>query len=176
VERGDPVRVEMSKWGERPHWAYDAVHLGTDGHGDWIGIPVGTEMDRPGAHYLSQSDQVLLVPSFELGDDERWWVATFHAPGGPRVAVYVDIATPPTWDGAVLRTADLDLDVVRGSTGRVWIDDEDEFARHRVELGYPDRVAEAAMRSCDRVEAAVLAGHPPYDGSHERWLALVAQR
>ncbi|WP_180935649.1 DUF402 domain-containing protein [Nocardioides ungokensis] len=37
----------------------------------------------------------------------------------------------------MLRAVDLDLDVVRGRTGRVWIDDEDEFAEHRVRFGYP---------------------------------------
>ena len=52
--------------------------------------------------------------------------------------VYVDITTPPVWDGTVLRAVDLDLDVVRGNTGRVWVDDEDEFADHRVRFGYPD--------------------------------------
>ena len=65
----------------------------------------------------------------------------------------------------MLRAVDLDLDVVRGNTGRVWVDDEDEFADHRVRFGYPDEIAAAAMASCDRVHAAVVAGTAPYDGS-----------
>ena len=32
----------MSKWGDRPHWEFDALFLGSDRHGDWLGIPVGT--------------------------------------------------------------------------------------------------------------------------------------
>jgi uncharacterized protein len=174
-ELGDPVRVEMRKWGNLPHWEFDARWLGSDEHGDWIGIPAGTGMDRPGAHVVSMSDQVGLAPRADLPEDERWWVGTFHAPGGQfSVSVYVDIATPPTWDGATLRTIDLDLDVVRGETGRVWIDDEDEFAQHRVQLGYPAEVTAGAMRSCDRVHAAIAAGLPPYDGSHRRWLSTLA--
>ena len=46
--------------------------------------------------------------------------------------VYVDITTVPVWstqpDGVTVTAVDLDLDVVRGWSGRVWVDDEDEFA------------------------------------------------
>ena len=89
--------------------------------------------------------------------------------GGP-LRVYVDITTPPVWDGAVLRAVDLDLDVVCGPTGRVWIDDEDEFADHRVRFGYPEDVARGAMTACDRVHAAVVDARAPYDGSAATWL------
>jgi hypothetical protein len=175
MERGDPVRIEMTKWGDRPHWHIPAHWLGRDDQGDWLGIPAGTEMVRPGARVVSANVQVGLVPHAELAEDRRWWLATFHGPGGNHgVATYVDITTPPSWDGSLLRAVDLDLDVVEGETGRVWIDDEDEFAQHRTELGYPDDVAAAAMRACDQVQAAMVAGHPPYDGSHHPWLALLA--
>ncbi len=40
--------LEMTKWGDRPHWEMDAVYLGADAAGDWIGFPVGTRMSRPG--------------------------------------------------------------------------------------------------------------------------------
>ncbi len=139
----------MTKWGDRPHWQIPGRWLGSDEHGDWIGIPAGTRMVRPGADIRSQVDQVGLVPPAGAPDTERGWLATFHAPGGPRVSLYIDITTPPFWDGPVLRAVDLDLDVVRGIDGRVWIEDEDEFAEHRVELGYPDDVASAAETSCE---------------------------
>ena len=162
----------MTKWGGRPHWEYEAVLLGSDEHGDWLGIPGGTHMSRPDAEYVAPVAQVVLVP-LAGPDDERGWLATFHAPGGP-VQVYVDMTTPPAWDGPVLRAVDLDLDVVRGATGRVWIDDEDEFARHRVEFGYPDETARLAMRTCDRVQADVTAARAPYDGTPGAWLARLA--
>lgn len=175
MEMTAPVRIEMTKWGDLPHWQIPARWLGRDDHGDWLGIPAGTEMVRPGARFVSANLQVGLVPHPDLPEDERWWVTTFHGPGGNLGAeVYVDITTPPAWDGATLRTVDLDLDVLRGVSGRVWIDDEDEFAQHQVSLGYPASVVTAAMRSCDRVQAALEAGHPPYDGSHQRWLSLLA--
>jgi uncharacterized protein len=162
----------MSKWGDRPHWEFDATYLGSDEHGDWLGIPAGTFMSRPGADYVSPTNQVGLVPP-PGPDAARGWLATIHDEGGP-VRVYVDIASPPQWDDAgdrhVLRAIDLDLDVVRGNTGRVWVDDEDEFAEHRIAFGYPDDVSRAAMDSCERVLALVTEGRAPYDGSADVWL------
>jgi hypothetical protein len=171
---GDPVRIEMEKWGGRPHWQFDALWLGTDEHGEWIGIPAGTPMSRPGMALTSRNDQVGLLPSPDLPGDERWWLATFHAEPNPRVLVYVDIATPPVWDGEVLRTVDLDLDVVRPVDDEVFVDDEDEFAAHQVEFGYPDDVIAGATTACEGVRAAVAARMAPYDGSHERWQAILA--
>lgn len=157
----------MSKWGERPHWELDAVYLGNDEHGQWIGAPAGTLNARPGAQFVSEVDSVSLVPP---GDGELvTHIATFHRPG-IWCRVYVDITTPARWDGALLRAVDLDLDVIRGDTGRVWVDDEDEFADHRVSLGYPDDIVAAALASCARVHAAVATEAPPYDGAAEAWL------
>jgi hypothetical protein len=170
---GDRFRVEMEKWGGRPHWRFDATWLGMDQYGEWIGIPAGTPMSRPGMDLVSQNDQVGLVPSTDLQEDDRWWLATFHAPDAPRVSVYVDVTTPPRWDGRVLRTVDLDLDVIRLVGGDVFVDDEDEFAEHQVALGYPRDVVALAKASCDRLQAAVRHEHPPFEGSHRTWQAVL---
>ena len=163
-----PVRVVMSKWVDRPHWQFDATYLGADEHGDWLGIPQGTVMSRPGATYVAPTAQVGLAPP-PGPKSARGWLATFHDTGGP-VRVYVDITTPPSWDGPVLRAVDLDLDVICGPTGRVWVDDEDEFADHRVRFGYPEDVIEGALRSGRQVVAAVADGRAPYDGTARAWL------
>jgi hypothetical protein len=157
----------MSKWGERPHWELDAVYLGADEHGQWIGAPAGTLNARPGAQFVSEVDSVSLVPP-EDGEPATH-IATFHRPG-IWCRVYVDITTPARWDGTLLRAVDLDLDVIQGDAGRVWVDDEDEFAAHRVRLGYPDELVRSALEACDRVHAAVAAAAPPYDGTAEAWL------
>jgi hypothetical protein len=168
---GDPVRIEMEKWGGRPHWRIPARWLGSDEHGDWVGIPAGTLMQRPGLDVVSEFDQVGLVPP-SGADVSRGFLATFHKPPAP-TWVYVDMTTPPHWDEDAIRAVDLDLDVIRMRDGHVVVDDEDEFAEHQVELGYPPEVIALAEASRDRVHAAVLAETPPYDGSHERWqLAL----
>lgn len=168
---GTRVDVRMAKWRDRPHWEFPAVLLGSDEHGDWLGIPGGTYMTRPGAEYVAPVDQVGLVPAADAA--ERGWLATFHARGG-QVEVYVDITTPPTWNGTTLRAVDLDLDVVRGTTGRVWVDDEDEFAEHRIAFAYPTPLVVHATHSCDVVLGAVQRRDPPYDGSAAAWLEQVA--
>ncbi len=166
MEVGAGVRVEMTKWGDRPHWVFDARFLGSDEHGDWIGIPAGAVMTRPGAEFVTATDQVGLVPP------ERGWLATFHAPGYA-VLTYVDMTTVPVWDGPVVRAVDLDLDVVRTAEGRVYVDDEDEFAEHRVTHAYPPDVVALAEASRAEVLAAVEHGQEPFGTHAERWFAVL---
>ena len=163
--------MAFSKWPDRPHWEYDTLRLGSDPHGTWLGVRSGTRLTRPGADFRTEHRFVVLVP------EDAAFVASFYAdtpPPAPRgwVEVYVDMTTPPVWDGAVLRAVDLDLDVIRGTTGRVWVDDEDEFADHRVRFDYPEDLVSMALESCARVRAAVVARESPYDGATDaHWLA-----
>jgi hypothetical protein len=163
------VRVECRKWPDERHWEFDAVRLGADAHGVWCGIAGGTLMSRPGISLVAAADHVTLAPY----DD--WYLATFYGDDPLRpFDVYVDIATPTVWhdEETRLRAVDLDLDVIRGTTGRVWVDDEDEFAEHRTTLGYPADVVSHAMASCDRVAAAVREQQPPFDPlTSQDWLA-----
>jgi hypothetical protein len=180
MQPGTPIRCELTKWGDRPHWQFAGIHLGQDVHGEWLGFPRGTHQHRPGMEFHSEVDSVTLVPT------GGWYAATFHAPG-IWCDLYIDVTTPARWDGDVLRAVDLDLDVIRlpdplppvGSApwdtppagpGEVFVDDEDEFAEHQVSLGYPAEVVGAARASCDELVSAVRAGLPPYDGTHRRWL------
>jgi hypothetical protein len=185
MEPGTAIRCEMTKWGDRPHWQFDGIHLGADQHGEWLGFSAGTHNRRPGYEFHSEVDCVTLVPSSE------WYAATFHAPG-IWCDLYIDVTTPAAWDGEVLRAVDLDLDVIRMSPepprltgsfpqnmaagpGEVFVDDEDEFAEHQVAFGYPAHVIEAARASCDELLAAVRAGLAPYDGTHLPWLERLSR-
>lgn len=160
----------MTKWGGRPHWEYDATYLGADEHGDWLGVPVGTTFSRPGRSYVGARAQVVLVPH------GSWWLATFHDAADPGVLIYVDMATPATWDGADVGAVDLDLDVVRLGSGEVYVDDEDEFAEHQVAFGYPAEVVSAAESSCAWVLEAVRERRPPFDGATSgRWFDRFAR-
>ena len=57
------------------------------------------------------------------------------------------------------------------AAGEVFVDDEDEFAEHQVLYGYPAEVVAARRPAATRSSCAVRAGLPPYDGTHQRWLA-----
>ena len=167
---GDPIRVELTKWVDRPHWAFDGLFLGSDEHGDWIGFPAGTLMSRPGMEVRPPNDQVGVVPA-GTGTDAAW-LGTFHSPGGS-VRTYVDMTTVPRWDGPVVRAVDLDLDVIETLSGEVIVDDEDEFAEHQVLLGYPDEIIALAEATRDRLLTAVATREAPFDGSAQHWLAAL---
>lgn len=163
----------MTKWPDRPHWKFGGSYLGADAWGDWIGFPAGSRFTRPDMDVVIPNDHVALVPA--AGATERGWLAAFHGPGGD-FRLYVDIATPPDWDGTVVRAVDLDLDVIETVTGRIYVDDEDEFADHHVRWSYPDHVVAGARASCQWVESAVRAGTTPFDGTtHLPWLERLAQ-
>ena len=162
------VRVLTRKWLDLPHWEFDALRLGVDALGHWVGVPSGTWLERPGAGFHAWCDHVVLLPH------DAWWVATIYSEqdADRPVDVYVDITGPCTWadDESWVRTVDLDLDVIKGPTGRIWVDDEDEFADHQVSLGYPQDVIDTAVRSCEEVLRAVTEGAAPFDGSAGPWI------
>ncbi|MFC5728662.1 MULTISPECIES: DUF402 domain-containing protein [Nocardioides] len=164
---GTPIRVEITKWGERPHWTYEGTWLGSDEHGEWLGFPVGTHYQRPGMEFVANFGSVVLVPrggrAFLAGFNDERAVAR----------MYVDMATPAQWDGTVLRSVDLDLDVVMLQDGTIYLDDEDEFTEHQTAYGYPAEIVAMAESSASRVLAAVRAKEPPFDDTAQRWLDLL---
>ncbi|MDT0202395.1 DUF402 domain-containing protein [Nocardioides sp. AE5] len=182
MQIGEQVRVATTKWRDRPHWSYAGIHLGSDEHGDWIGLPAGTHFARPGKQFEAPAASLTLVPAADL--PERGWLAAFHPDQGtwtyPGVAelieVYVDITTAPVTAAGGVRAVDLDLDIIRARAGRTWIDDEDEFAEHQCTLGYPADLIAQARRSCAWVHDQVSRCHPPYDGATaEQWLQRLAE-
>src|SRR3546814_20291304 len=110
MQLGTPVRVAMTKWGDRPHWAYSARYLGRDENGDWVGVTAGTLMLRPGAELIAPLPQVCLAPTLTAAEASGWF-ATFPTRSAPStgagaghgkepvspVEVYFDTAQPPVW-------------------------------------------------------------------------------
>lgn len=166
------MRVRATKWLERPHWAFDGVWLGADAHGDWVGFPAGTAFARPGHGFTATWDSVALFP-------RAGWAAAFNA-GHPRgLGTYVDLATAPEWRadaaGSTVSYVDLDLDVVERAGAPAFIDDEDEFAEHALEFGYPPELVARVRADADAVLAAVQRREPPFDGATAAaWLARLA--
>lgn len=168
----DEVLLRFTKWGGGAHTQARLLRLGEDAHGVWLGGASGTVFSRPGNTYLTTGPLVVLVP------DDRPWVATFYG-GGHRhdSRIYVDMTTPAVWsaDGGDVTMVDLDLDVVRRLDGSVYVDDEDEFAAHQVELCYPPEVVRLAQRSRDEALAAVRDQQAPFAPAvWEPWLGQVS--
>lgn len=166
------MRCCYTKWGGRSHRAGTMLWLGADEHGHWLGEPSGTRWSGGPSDFTSVTDNVLLVPP------GQGFTAMFYRPHpGQLYGLYCDITTAAQWVAEPVPTVtavDLDLDVVREWSGRVFVDDEDEFVEHRVALGYPAEVVTAAREACTRVLADVLDGAPwSVDSAADPWRATL---
>jgi protein associated with RNAse G/E len=66
----------------------------------------------------------------------------------------------------------MDLDVVVRRDGQEpYIDDQDEFAEHQVQYGYPADVVALTERTAHALLAAVNNRQPPFDTTADHWLA-----
>ena len=169
---GTPVAGRFTKWGDGRHWEWVGRYLGSDEHGHWWYSPPGTRCARPGADFVEEHGWVSLVPH------DGAYAAGFY-PEAKHVSVYVDMTTEPLWqrrdagDGGPaweVTMVDLDLDVVLTRDGHLFVDDEDEFEEHQVELGYPPDVVALAERWRDAVFDAVAAGVEPFASVGHAWL------
>ena len=88
----------------------------------------------------------------------------------PRHSIYINIGTPPEWDGDRVTQIDLDLDVVMNLDGSVEVVDEDEFADHQVRFEYPRELI-ASTRAATEVAVQLLeSGVEPFFEVAQRWL------
>jgi uncharacterized protein len=165
------VRVVYTKYDGRLHWHYTARLLGSDAHGVWLGAPAGRALQRGDEPPITMVHPcVTLIPA-----GEPWWTAVFN--GEPAATeIYCDIATEPRWlHPGEVTMADLDLDVVRmRDDGRVLLLDEDEFADHQVQYGYPADVIRQAEQAAGWLLAAVRARTEPFGTGYRRWLDLMS--
>ena len=169
LQPGQLVVARTRKWNGKAHWVVPGRYLGEDRHGWWIFQGTNEFCSRPGAAFYTQSDAVLLVP--RSGD----WVATFYDSAHPiGVQVYVDLAVAHEWTEirpavTEFHVIDMDLDVIRMAGRGVFIDDQDEFAEHRLAMNYPDRLVDDIQAAADELYQAVKAQHAPFDGTDVAW-------
>ncbi|MFD6276353.1 DUF402 domain-containing protein [Streptomyces sp. NPDC060209] len=170
VTESGSVLVDIRKYDGSLSARWTATRLGEDEHGVWLGTPQGVPVSSAKGGWTTRSAYVLLAPR------DEWWIATFCAEPGPEM--YCDVCTVPEWDadGTVLRTVDLDLDVVRPQGGEAHIEDEEEFAEHRVRYGYPEDVVDKALQACAwLMEAGHRSGDgtEPFASAYRHWLGLI---
>lgn len=71
-----------------------------------------------------------------------YWFDKFYnlieafAPDGSLLEIYINVASPPEWDGGILRFKDHELDVTKYPPKPAQIVDEDEFAEAVVKYNY----------------------------------------
>ncbi len=164
----DRVHIDFRKWPDTRHWQFTMRRLGEDEHGTWLWAPPGMVFRRgEDAPRVARSLHVKLITR------DSWWTAIWNSAG--KVELYVDIATPARWSDSKVTMVDLDLDVARYLDGRVEVLDEEEFAAHQVELGYPSHIVDRARTTTAAVFLDVQARRPPFDATGRSWLQRAAE-
>ncbi len=161
------VHIDFRKWPDNRHWQFAMNLLGEDDHGTWLWAAPGSIMRRG-----DEPPKILQRLAVKLLTPDSWWTAVWNE--GGNYEIYVDIATPPRWDGDRVTMIDLDLDVVRHRDGRTLVLDEDEFDEHRVALSYPPDVVDRARTTTAAVYLDVERHAPPFDETGARWLETAA--
>lgn len=159
--------MQWRKWDGSPHWGGEAVYLGEDDRGRWLGKPIGWHYSRPGATYLVQSPSVTLIPAGRA--DHMIGINRDHPRG---LRIYIDLAWEVQWNAAGVTGIDMDLDVVRRLDERgTYVDDRDEWAEHSIRYGYPaDVMAHLEALALD-LEQRVRAQVAPFDdATGDVWL------
>ena len=161
------VHVDMRKWPDELHWHFDARLLGEDEYGIWMHTPSDTIVKRG-----SEPSRPLGVGFVALVPRDEWWIVEFYT-DHPWHSVYVNIGTPPVWDGDRVTQIDLDLDVVRKMDGSVVVLDEDEFAEHQLRYSYPPHIIASARAAADAAVASVQRRDEPFGSAADSWIARV---
>ena len=157
----------MRKWPDLLHWQFDARLLGEDEHGVWVHAPSDTIVKRG-----DEPSRPLGVGFVGLVPRDEWWVVEFYT-DHPWHTVYVNIGTPPVWDGDQLSQIDLDLDVVRTLDDTVVVLDEDEFAEHQLRYSYPPHIIASARAATDAAVDRVQRREEPFGSAVRSWIAGV---
>lgn len=159
------VTIERHKWPDVPHYEYDATHLGDDDHGSWYFAPSGNEIRR-GGELLFHSEHLSLY----LVPVDRPWMVWFGANPSFDFDVYVDVGTVPVRGADRITMVDLDLDVVRRTSGAVDVLDEDELVTNAATYGYPSALIAHAERVAREVVSLVEAGAEPFATASHEWM------
>jgi protein associated with RNAse G/E len=155
------ITVEKAKWDGSVSARWRAVLLPAQGAIQRWRTSAGTLVERPRRGDLERAghDSVSVTAG-------TWWVVSAVLDGEGRPAAYeVDACTPvaPCRDG-VLRFLDLDIDLELTDESAALLDQE-EFRRHAVEMGYPDRVRRCALIGLRDALQRFCSRRWPFDGS-----------
>lgn len=162
------IRIEKAKYGGTVQAAWESELLDHAGSLLRSVVPGGRPVYVLGRSRWVQSGQT--TRAVELYFEDRWY-NVWHFRDGTTELWYCNVAMPASFDGQTLRWVDLDIDIRCYRDGVPEVLDEDEFAQHRIELGYPDEVVERALAARD--EALRLAQQRAFPFDYETQIKLL---
>lgn len=168
---GEIVGVHKLKWsrtGGDPDSVLEwtARTIGTDEFGTWLYCPAGHTYRRAnGEVVVSESAGVQLMTG------GAWWVAWWWLRDR---WIAADVCTPAEHADGTWTYVDLELDVVRGTSGAVSIVDQDEFDELVTGAPLPPAVTRTARDTAEQVRAAMLGEQEPFRDRGWSWLSQAA--
>jgi hypothetical protein len=161
-----------------------AYELGVDEHGLWLYTPKGSryrgldDAGRVAECEVAQGNRDAGSPIVHLIAPAAWWIAVWYdrdgnvpGRGDPLPYITIDVCTPPVLTAGEWVYEDLELDPHRDEDGRVWIDDEDEFA-HACDTGLISPAERIAARSAaDELRGLLVETAEPFGTAGWDWLS-----
>jgi protein associated with RNAse G/E len=160
------VTTLFRKYDGQPHRLVEAIRLGEDEHGLWVGSLPGTKGQRADGSWTTiDHHRVRLFPR------GQWWSALFND-DPHQTAIYCDITMPAEFGVDTVTTVDLDLDIRLMRDGTIRVMDEDEFHTHQIKYNYPPQVVATAEAVCAHL-AATIATAEPFTTAYKPYLDQV---
>lgn len=156
MQLGDEITVHSIKYDGSPHRWWRSHIIRADDCGLLLHTPNGTLMNGPKGGWQSRG-----------GNTFFWWDRWYNVYQAPddstTLRYYVHIATPPALSAGQLVYIDLDVDVIMDITGRVRVEDEDEFATGTVRYGYSDEVIRRVQEATHQVRQLFTQSQSPWN-------------
>ncbi len=159
LSRAQPVRIHSTKYDGSLHYQYEG-RLVDQGEG-YLRVVV-----EQGTSFVSYRERgVTLAAMTQIYFTDRWYNAFHnHEPiGRRRMLTYCNVGTPARLEGDTIRWVDLDLDVIETQALGLIVDDEDEFADHRVRMAYPEDIIRHAEVARDELLVLGQSHAFPFD-------------
>ena len=159
------VRIVSTKYDGTLRDSYEAQLLDHVGPVLRLKVPAGTLVYEGKRAALVEAED----NAVEIYFTDRWYnVWHFKEHTTYPNLWYANVALPARLDGDTLCWVDLDIDIRCYLDGSLRVLDEDEFARNRVEMSYPDEVVNRAIAARDEMLRLAKDSAFPFD--HEKQL------
>lgn len=81
----------------------------------------------------------------------------------PYVAYYVNLASPPIYDGGVIKYVDYDLDIKLNFNNEIKLIDINEYKSHKKKLHYNEDIEKIIMNTVEQIEKMMEKREFPFD-------------
>jgi hypothetical protein len=151
------LHIASTKYDGSLHYQYDAYLVDITGPLIRCWVDIGTPwISYRGSGITRHQETVLFFT-------DRWYnVRHNHETNAARFEIYANIALPARLEVGTIHWVDLDIDLIRDARG-VTIDDEDEFADHRVRMSYPEEVVAQVLEATAEATRLLHQNAFPFD-------------